>query len=180
MPQYFSGCDVIVDSSLYHGFGLPGLEGLSCGLAGILTNVELDYTKNGENCILVEPKNVVAIKNAIIKLRDNKELLTKMKKSARETTKNFDWKKIIPEYLEYFKQIMLNFDEEKERPKSTYDELLSEKDIPTLIESVAITATSKYSKEISTPREMISAFRYYSKLHGFHIAIKELIKWIFK
>ena len=117
MPQYFSGCDVIVDSSLFHGFGLPGLEGMSCGLAGILTNVELDYAKNGENCILVEPKNVNAIKNAIIKLRDNKELLTKNKKSAREAAKNFDWKKIIPEYEEYFNKIISNFDEEKLRPK---------------------------------------------------------------
>jgi len=24
IPKYFSGCDVIVDASLFHGFGLPG------------------------------------------------------------------------------------------------------------------------------------------------------------
>jgi len=37
LPKYYSGCDIMVDASLFHGYGLPGLEGMSCGLAGLLT-----------------------------------------------------------------------------------------------------------------------------------------------
>ena len=135
IPLYFSSCDVIVDCSLYHGFGLPGLEGMSCGLAGIITNVQIDYAKDNVNCILVDPKNVAQIKNAIIKLRDNQQLLLNMKKEARKTAIEFSWERIIPKYLNYFKKLITLYNTTRARPDFRYEKLLSLKNVGNIVET---------------------------------------------
>jgi len=181
MPIYFSGCDIIVDSSLYHGFGLPALEGMSCGLGAIITDVQIDYAKNNTNCISVQPRNVRQIKEAILKLRDDPTLLSNMKKEARKTAIEFGWKNQIPKFVNYFHELISSYDETKPRPDFRYEKLLSYKDVPKVVESRKITPQpANYSQGISSPRQIFGMFMFYSKQHGFLIACKESLKWLFK
>jgi len=181
IPKYFSLCDVIVDCSLFHGFGLPGLEAMSCGLAAILTDVEIDYAEDKKNCILIPPKDVAGIKKAILMLRDNHTLLSEMKNYGRNTAKNFDWEKLIPKYRNYFQKFIDEYDISEKRPKFRYSELLSYKNLRMVIEKKEISPQpAKYNKNIATPKEILQVFRFYTKQHGLRQTIKECFKWIFK
>lgn len=181
MPNFFSGCDVIVDSSLYHGFGLPGLEGMSCGLAGIFTDVNLSYAINEDNCLLIEPKNTEQLKSAILRLRDDPHLLSKLKKRSRETALNYDWDKIIPHYVEYFKNLIALFDPNKSRPDFGYEKIMKYKDILKIIESSNIIQYPEpLTKDNVSPKKLLHNFSHYSKEFGFLAACKESIKWLFK
>lgn len=180
MARYFSACDVLVDASLYHGFGLPGLEGMSCGLVGILTNVNLDYAKNGENCILVQPKNVKQIKDAIIKLRDNPDLLRKMKIAARKTAIEYSWNRLVPSYTKYFKDLIASYSENKKRPDFGYEKLLELKKISEIISAETTARQSFAFTKVATPRELIQRFSYYTKEYGLFVVLKETLKWLFK
>jgi len=181
LPKYYSGCDIMVDASLFHGYGLPGLEGMSCGLAGLLTNVDIDYAKDGYNCIMVEPKNVGQIKKAIIKFRDEPALLKEMKAKARETAIEYSWERLVPVYFDYFKKLLASFEENKKRPDFSYQKLMSYKDMAEIIKSQEITQRpGKINKQTPTARELLNGFVYYSKEQGFLVAIKESWKWLFK
>jgi len=181
IPKYFSGCDVIVDASLFHGFGLPGLEGMTCSMAGILSDVNLDYAKDGYNCILVEPKNVNQIKEAIIKLRDNPELLKKLKTNARKTALEFSWDKLSSQYIDYFKNLTASYEENKKRPDFGYQELMTYKNIPEIIKTKEIAQRpGKIDKLTPSGKDLLKGFVYYSKEQGFLVAIKESLKWLFK
>ena len=181
LPKYYSGCDIMVDASLFHGYGLPGLEGMSCGLAGLLTNVEIDYAKDGYNCILVEPKHTNQLKKAIIKFRDKPELLKEMKANARKTAIEYSWERLVPVYFDYFKKLLASFEENKKRPDFSYQKLMSYKDMTEIIKSQKITQRpGKINKQTPTARELLKGFVYYSKEQGFLVAIKESWKWLFK
>lgn len=181
MPIYFSGCDIIVDSSLYHGFGLPALEGMSCGLGAIITDVQIDYAKNNTNCISVQPRNVRQIKEAILKLRDDPTLLSNMKKEARKTATEFSWKNQIPKFVKFFTELISSYDKTKSRPDFRYEKLLSYKDVSKVVESRKITPQpANYSQEIPSPRKIFGMFKFYSRQHGFLIACRESLKWLFK
>jgi len=181
IPLYFSSCDIIVDCSLFHGFGLPGLEGMACGLAGILTNVEIDYAKDNVNCIVVEPKNTAQIKNAIIKLGDNPLLLKNMKNQAIKTAEEFTWEKLIPKYVNYFEKLISSYDSAKSRPEFRYEKLLSLKNVSNVVKvEKTEPRPAKYSTEIPSPKQMIAMFKFYSRQHGFITACKESLKWLSK
>lgn len=181
IPIYFSNCDVIVDASLYHGFGLPGLEGMSVGLAPILTNVELDYAVNNHNSILIKPKNVEELKNAIIQLYEDPKLLNKLKCNARQDSLSFDWDKLIPKYVDYFESLIQKFDVDKIRPNFGYEKYLRTKNILEIIEPAPIIQQPlQLTKKNTNPKNLLASFLYDSKKFGFAHACKESIKWIFK
>jgi glycosyltransferase involved in cell wall biosynthesis len=181
MPNYFSNCDVIVDASLYHGFGLPGLEGMSVSLAPILTDVELDYAVNGENSVLIQPKNVEDLKNAIIQLYEDTELLSKLKHNARQSAISFDWNKLIPKYVDYFESLIQKFDADKIRPNFGYEKYLRTKNILEIIKSAPIIQQpSQLTKKNANPKNILASFLYDSKKFGFTHACKESIRWISK
>jgi len=181
MPNYFSGCDIMIDCSLYHGFGLPGLEGMSVNLAGILTDVELHYATNEINCILVEPENIEELENAIIRLYENPELLKKLKQNARKTAVSYDWNNIIPKYVQYFQNLKTKFDTDKIRPNFGYEKYLQSKNILEIIESKPILQQPPLlTKKNANPKNLFASFSYDSKKFGFGHACKESLKWIFK
>jgi len=179
MPEYLSSCDIIVDSSIYHGFGLPGLEGMSCGMAAILTDVDLDYSEDGVNCILTKPKDIVQIKNAIKKLRDDPELLSKMKRNARQTAKRFSWEKLIENYVTYFNKLLAMYKTDVDRPLLGYEKLLANKNIKkTIFPASFIPPPPKLSKKNFRISTALSSFNYYKKHYGVFFAFRESLKWI--
>jgi len=181
IPEYFSQCDVLVDSSLFHGFGLPGLEAMSCGLGTILTDVEIDYAENEKNCYLVPPKDVAGIKKTLLKLRENPTLLAEIRNKGIDTAKNFDWENLYPKYKNYFQKFIDQYKISEKRPKFRYHELLSYKNLREAIEQKEISPQpANYNRNIATPNEIIKILRFYIKQHGLRQAFRDGMKWIFK
>jgi len=91
-------------------FGLSALEALSCSVPVIGTkNGGLpEVVEDGSCGILVDPDNVDAISDAALKLLSDKKTRAKMSINARERALLFDSNVIVPEYLDYYNEVLNN------------------------------------------------------------------------
>jgi|GEM_PF-2925980 len=106
MSRLLAHSDVFVDSSIVQGFGLLGLEAMSAGNAVVLTETGgIREYAHAKNSILCPVGNVDSIVSALDRLVFDRSLRWQLGREGRKTAEEFDWKKIIPVYLNYFKQI---------------------------------------------------------------------------
>ena len=103
----FKKAEITVCPSLAEGLGIAFIESQACGTPVIGTNVggSPDIISDGENGLLIEPKNPAVISEAIIKLLSDKKLADRLSSRALETVKKYDWKNIIKQFDEIYKNI---------------------------------------------------------------------------
>jgi len=90
--------------------GLPTvlLEGMSCGLPVIATNVggNNEVINSGENGFLIPPNDPLAMANIIYKLLDDMDLRKRIGYSARRTIENkYTWDKITDNIIQCYNDI---------------------------------------------------------------------------
>jgi glycosyltransferase involved in cell wall biosynthesis len=96
--EYYRSSDVVVlpSTTIQEGFGMVLIEGNACGKPVIGTRVGgIKYViKDGENGLLVPPKNPEALASAIIKLLNDEDLAKKMGNNGRKLVEEkYTWKK---------------------------------------------------------------------------------------
>lgn len=86
--------DIGAIPSLIEGLGLAGLEYMAAGKPVIGSNVHgiNDYLINGETGISCNPRNTNEFAEAIMLLKNNKDLYEKCSKNAQNISKQFDYK----------------------------------------------------------------------------------------
>lgn len=106
--------DVFLLPSEQESFGLAALEAMAANTPVISSNAGgiPEVNIQGETGFLAEIGNVEAMSNYTIKLLSNEELLTKMKKNAKEQAIKFDLKNILPIYEEMYRTTIENFKRE--------------------------------------------------------------------
>lgn len=82
---------VLVDASLFQGFGRPGLEAMACGVPSVLTNRGgiNEYARDGENCLQADPYDAHAFVEAVLRLLDDEELRETVIEGGVETASRF-------------------------------------------------------------------------------------------
>jgi glycosyltransferase involved in cell wall biosynthesis len=106
LADLYASADIVVNPSWHEGFAQPALEAMACGAAVITTPIGAeDFTKPGENCLVVEPKNPAQIEAAIERLLDDDHLRAKMINGGVQTSKQFYWDRIIDRWEEMLKEI---------------------------------------------------------------------------
>ncbi len=107
LVKLYSSSNVAIVPSLYEGFGFPAAEAMSCELPIIASKISSlpEVVGNGNNGILVPPRDPDAIASGIEHLLSDEELMLKMGKSARRRVQDlFSWneaaKKTISVYEE--------------------------------------------------------------------------------
>jgi alpha-maltose-1-phosphate synthase len=96
--------------SIYEGLPTVILEGMSCGLPIIATDIggSRDIIENGKSGLLVPPVSPKDLASAIAKLWTNDELRNQLGKNARETIlKRFTWDKITNTFLGLYNQAIM-------------------------------------------------------------------------
>jgi glycosyltransferase involved in cell wall biosynthesis len=93
LARLYSSCDLFVSASWYEGFGLPPLEAMACGAPVVTTDSRgiHEFALDGENCLIVPPRNPGALAEAIRRLLLNEALLNKFKENGPATAARFDW-----------------------------------------------------------------------------------------
>jgi len=105
LPLVYSSADVLVLPSLEDGFGLVLIEAMACGIPIITTTNTAgpDLIRDRIEGIIVPPRDIDALADAIQWLKDNPKMRTDMGIKARErVNENFTWKN----WADRFKEIM--------------------------------------------------------------------------
>lgn len=99
--------DIYICASMYESFCLPVLEAMTCGAAVITTNNggNMDFVEENKNALLIEKDNVNDIAEKIKILINNPELRKKISNNGIETSRLFNWEKIIDKIEEYYKEV---------------------------------------------------------------------------
>jgi glycosyltransferase involved in cell wall biosynthesis len=92
-----SKSEAFICPSLAEGLGNVFIEAQACGVPPIGTRVGgiPDVIQDGENGILIEPKNSAAIASAIIRLLEDPDLRKRLAERGLETSRKFEWSGII-------------------------------------------------------------------------------------
>jgi len=92
---------VLAFPSVREGFGLTVIEANACGTPVVATDVPglRDTVKHYETGVLVPPRDVNALAEAIISVLRDEELRRRLSRNAIEWSKNFDWDKTAERVL---------------------------------------------------------------------------------
>ncbi len=103
--------DVFLLPSEQESFGLAALEAMAAETPVISSNAGgiPEVNIQGETGFLAEIGNVEAMSNYTIKLLSDDDLLTKMKKNAKEQALRFDLTNILPLYEKMYSDTISNF-----------------------------------------------------------------------
>lgn len=83
---------VLIDASLFQGFGRPGLEAMACGIPAVLTTEGgiNEYAKHGVNCLQVDPTDVGAFVSAIETILNDHSLADRLVERGLQTAREYD------------------------------------------------------------------------------------------
>ncbi len=104
MISLYGGALGYVIISLYEGFGLPALEAMNCGLAGVAADNSSLPEVTGGTALLVPPKDEDAIEQAIRTLVGDESLRQKMAAAALSRSAQFSIQKTAARMIEIFKK----------------------------------------------------------------------------
>lgn len=108
VPEYMAAADVFVLPSLSEGFPLVMPEAMACGLPIVATKVGgvPEIITDGENGLLVEPKNPQQIAEKVLLLLGDDELRQKISKSNKDKVKNYSWENVIQRLEELYQSLL--------------------------------------------------------------------------
>lgn len=108
IEKEYKNSSLFLFTSRFEGFGLVLVEAMQCGVPCISFNCTYgpsDIIDNGVNGYLIENNDVEAFAKATLKLIENDELRKKMGDAAIEKAKQYLPEKIMPQWIELFKQL---------------------------------------------------------------------------
>ncbi len=106
LPSLLSACDAFVFASLYEGFGLPPLEAMACGAPVVCSNTSSLPEVVGDAAILVNPRNVGEIVNAIERVLTDRALHDELRGKGITQAAKFSWERAAHETLAVYQRVI--------------------------------------------------------------------------
>lgn len=102
--RVYGSCDILIKSSILESFSYPPLEMMATGGIAVVAPNEgnIEYLKDGENCLLYEQGNIDDAVEKIESIRKNKELREKLIIGGLKTAKSREWKKIEKDIIKLY------------------------------------------------------------------------------
>jgi O-antigen biosynthesis alpha-1,3-mannosyltransferase len=98
-PALINGARSFVYPSLYEGFGLPVLEAMACGVPVLASNVSSLPEVVGDAGLLVDPCDVDAIAQGMVRLWEDPALRHDLSARGPERAGGFSWEKTASQTL---------------------------------------------------------------------------------
>ncbi len=108
LAELYSSSDLFVFASHIEGYGLPPLEAMACGTPVITTDCKgvKDFVVDGENSLLIPPKQPDVIAKSIIKLYNDSDLADKLIENGLETSQKFTWERVVDVFEKAFNDVL--------------------------------------------------------------------------
>jgi glycosyltransferase involved in cell wall biosynthesis len=106
VAELVSSSHVLLDASLWQGFGRPGLEAMACATVPVLTDVGgiHEYARGGENCLLFPSGDAGAAAGAVLRLLDDSALYARIAAAGLRTAPPFSHEIIGARHLSLYMQ----------------------------------------------------------------------------
>ncbi len=107
--NYYSKSNVFILLSIWEGLPITLLEAMSFGLPVIVTDVGgiSKVCTNNKDALIISSKNTEAIKDAMIKLIENKELRKKLGENGRKLVEQkYTWEKVEKDVEKVYRSVL--------------------------------------------------------------------------
>ena len=101
LPELLRGYQIKLFPTLSEGFSVALMDAIACGLAPVTTTTPgpIEVVRDGENGILVPPRDSEAIVQALERLITNRPYLEKLRRNAYTTAQKYSWERIARDTL---------------------------------------------------------------------------------
>ena len=117
LPRYYQACDVFcAPNTGQESFSIVLLEAMAAGAPIVASDIPgyRDVVSDGEQGLLVEPKNPGAIADAVLRLLANPELRANMRRTGQDNARAYDWPRVATEVLDYYFEVLARREAEPE------------------------------------------------------------------
>ena len=103
VARLLSTAHIVVDPSLFQGFGLVGLEAMASGAACVLTDSGgvMEYARHDDNALVVPPGDEQALATALLRLVGDRPLRERLAQSGLRTARGFTWKRSAEAFIAF-------------------------------------------------------------------------------
>ena len=91
LPALYSGATAVIVPSFYEGFGLTILEAMACGAPVIISDIPVFRELFDRAALFINPNETQEIANAILKMIEEKLLITRLREQGIEHASKFSW-----------------------------------------------------------------------------------------
>ncbi|OGW17187.1 MAG: hypothetical protein A3G93_11785 [Nitrospinae bacterium RIFCSPLOWO2_12_FULL_45_22] len=106
LPAIYSLAHQFILPSFYEGFGIPVLEAMACGCPVITSTTGCSSEVSGDAAVLIDPRDVDGIAEAMYKIAVDTDLRNKMVEKGLKRAKDFSWEKCARETLALFESVV--------------------------------------------------------------------------
>jgi alpha-maltose-1-phosphate synthase len=110
LAEIYQQVDVLVFPSLVEGYGLVILEAMAAGLPVIATSHTggPDIITDGQDGFIIPIRDIQAIAEKVLFLKQNPQICAKMSIQAQQTIKKFTWQRYYDKIGEVFQEILVS------------------------------------------------------------------------
>lgn len=119
VPKVYQECHILLKTSVLESFSYPPLEMMATGGIAVVrpNGGNAEYLRDGENCLLYDPKNPEEAVACIYRIVEDTELRTKLLEGGKQTAGIRDWKNVKQEILNLYDDSFWNNRENRKYEK---------------------------------------------------------------
>ena len=106
LARLYNGAKCLVLPSHYEGFGLPPLEAMACGTPVVVSNRASLPEIVGDAGLLVDPDDIEALSEAIIRAVDDSALRSTLRQRGLQRAAEFSWTRAAEETLAVYQAVL--------------------------------------------------------------------------
>ena len=108
LPELLRGHHIKLFPTLSEGFSVALMDAIACGLAPVTTTTPgpMEVVRDGDNGILVPPRDTLAIVQALERLINDLPYLEQLRRNAYTTAQNYSWQSIAKNTLTLYEQAL--------------------------------------------------------------------------
>jgi len=109
LPSYYRSADIFcAPATGGESFGIVLLEAMACGKPVVATNIQgyASVLANGEEGLLVPPRDEKSLANALLSLLNDKNLRLKMGAKGRTKAEKYSWPNISRQVMDFYNSLL--------------------------------------------------------------------------